>query len=84
MQAISLTPGEIVLGFRLRQCFPARLRDALPQDDDQFVRSVCKDEEVTTLDFAHARHWAVNQLNATSFEGTEAALMAGRIEVAFR
>lgn len=84
----SLKPGEHVLAYRIRSCFPARLRDMmLPADDLSLVTQVTNELHTTNLTNRQACDWVRSCLervrNNADIETNEANLMAYRINTAF-
>ena len=78
--ATNLTPGEIVLGFRLRSCFPARLADKLPKTDEALVLMVRNATKTAILNSEKAKAWLMLQfVTQQGFEDTEPQLMLARI-----
>lgn len=79
---LAVTPGEIVLGNRIRCCFPARVADEmLPADDEDLISMVRTAVGHHTLCQCNARLWVVNVIHhiAPQLEKTEEQLMRTRI-----
>lgn len=86
MSAISITPGEVVLGNRIRRCFPAHISDEqLPQQDDALVEMVRTAMNVTMLKVKNAALWVVAQQHKLHdlMEPSEIKLMSDRINSSF-
>ena len=84
--ASDIGPGELVLGNRIRMCFPARVRDTLlPEADDDLIRWVRSMLHTTTLRTTAARRWvvAVINLRSATWAGTERELARRRVATFF-
>lgn len=83
---LPLTPGEIVLGNRIRSCFAAHVADdMLPKADEDLVAMVRHALQTHTLNENAARVWVVFQIHAhkAEWETTEAALSLVRVNYLF-
>lgn len=92
-----LSPAEETLSFRVRRCFPARLRDEiLPSSDELLVDRICMAQNSTRLTAIEAYLWVIEQLRSLATgdgepsynennlpEENEIKLMSARINEAF-
>ncbi len=88
---LQLTPGEVILGNRIRSCFPARVADAmLPKAVDDLIDLVRHALQSHTITMREARTWVVMQLHklnghkeSVELDGNEGELMRRRITYLF-
>lgn len=80
-----MTPAEIVMAFRIRNTFPARVQEMLPATDAELIQTVYKTMETFKLSVDVAFQWVRDGLLHLAEEGEmddyEVRLTQHRIKV---